>query len=118
MRVSVRAGGERAASVTVVLVELDKGPGPEMDVGRGVRAGLGAIALELIVGHGPVLPGLTVPPLAGESPCGPAGHLPPTSGRRIATTTQSQARALTVGPVPDRPAEPDTAGARPHRARP
>src|SRR5712691_789365 len=75
MRVSVRAGGERAASVTVLLVELDKGPGPEMDVGRGVRAGLGAIALELIVGHGPVLPGLTVPPLAGESPCGPAGHL-------------------------------------------
>ena len=56
MRVSVRAGGERAASVTVVLVELEEGPGAQMDMGRSIRARGGTVALELVVGRRPVLP--------------------------------------------------------------
>src|SRR5437879_1972706 len=97
MRVSVRAGGGRAASVTVVRVELDKGPGPEMDVGRGVRAGLGAIALELIVGHGPVSPALPFPLLPAEREELPRGT--PWRGRspplvRPATSTARLAWAI------------------------
>ena len=49
MSLGIRAGGERAASVTVVLVELDEGPGAQMDMGRGIRALRVAVALELIV---------------------------------------------------------------------
>jgi hypothetical protein len=53
MGLGVRTGGERAASVTVVLVELDEGPGAQMDMGRGIRALRVAVALELVVARHP-----------------------------------------------------------------
>src|SRR3984893_8546952 len=49
MGLGIRTGGERAAAVTVVLVELHEGPRAQMDVGRSVRALRVAVALELIV---------------------------------------------------------------------
>jgi hypothetical protein len=56
MRLPVRTGRERTTFVAVVPVQLNEGSGPEMDMGRGIRAGRGANALELIVGQGPVPP--------------------------------------------------------------
>jgi|ERR1700687_2035194 hypothetical protein len=53
MGLGVRTGGERAASVTVVLVELDEGPGAQMGMRRGIRALRVAVALELIVARHP-----------------------------------------------------------------
>jgi len=64
MGLGIRAGGAWAASVTVVFVELDKGPRARMDMRLGIRALRVAVALELVVGHGPA-PSLTVPPPAG-----------------------------------------------------
>ena len=53
MGLGIGAGGERAASITVVLVELDEGPGAQMDMDRGIRALRVAVALELIVARHP-----------------------------------------------------------------
>src|SRR5216683_4466513 len=53
MCLGIRADSEWAASVTVVPVELDQGPGPQMDMGRGIRALRVAVTLELIVARHP-----------------------------------------------------------------
>ena len=53
MGLGIGAGGERAASVAIVLVELDEGPGAQMDMGGGIRALRVAVALELIVARHP-----------------------------------------------------------------
>jgi hypothetical protein len=49
----IGTGGERATSVAIVLVELDEGPGAQMDMGRGIRALRVAVALELVVSRHP-----------------------------------------------------------------
>jgi hypothetical protein len=48
MRLGIGADSERAASVTVVLVELDEGPGAQMDMRRSIRALRVVVALELV----------------------------------------------------------------------
>jgi hypothetical protein len=53
MRLGIRADSEWAASVTVVRVELDEGPGAQMDMGRDIWALRVAVALELIVARHP-----------------------------------------------------------------
>src|SRR5260370_38552246 len=61
MRLGIRADSEWATSVTVVRVELDEGPGAQMDMGRGIRARRVAVALELIVARHPRrAPGITL----------------------------------------------------------
>jgi hypothetical protein len=59
MCLGVRAGSEWTAPVTIVPIELDEGPGPEMDMGWGIRTFRIAVTLELVV---------------ARHPDGPSGH--------------------------------------------
>jgi hypothetical protein len=94
MGLGIRAGGERAASITVVLVELDEGPRAQMDMDRGIRALRVAVALELVVARHP-----------GQALSGSlysCGQMRPGSGRLVSSWTMA---TLPEGPTPRRYAQ-------------